>query len=108
MYIYKRANGIYIPKSCIIWTVCPCFDHDPVKQKYIKFYFISFIPDGFFLAENSNINNTAVRPESFVNFHIATRYIKMNKTSLAYSTYVTCVLVLFLILYVQEVRIHFI
>ena len=25
IYIYRRANGIYIQKSCNIWTVCPCF-----------------------------------------------------------------------------------
>ena len=25
IYIYRRANGIYIQKSCSIWTVCPCF-----------------------------------------------------------------------------------
>ena len=24
IYIYRRANGIYIQKSCSIWTVCPC------------------------------------------------------------------------------------
>ena len=24
IYIYRRANGIYIQKSCRIWTVCPC------------------------------------------------------------------------------------
>ena len=26
MYIYRRANGIYIQKSCSIWTVCPCLN----------------------------------------------------------------------------------
>ena len=25
IYIYRRANGIYIQKSCSIWTVCPCY-----------------------------------------------------------------------------------
>ena len=27
IYIYRRANGIYIQKSCSIWTVCPCFTY---------------------------------------------------------------------------------
>ena len=26
IYIYRRANGIYIQKSCSIWTVCPCLN----------------------------------------------------------------------------------
>ena len=25
IHIYRRDNGIYIQKSCSIWTVCPCF-----------------------------------------------------------------------------------
>ena len=25
IYIHRRANRIYIQKSCSIWTVCPCF-----------------------------------------------------------------------------------
>ena len=28
IYIYRRANGIYIQKSCSIWTVCPCYIKD--------------------------------------------------------------------------------
>ena len=24
IYIYRRANGILTPKSCSLWTVCPC------------------------------------------------------------------------------------
>ena len=31
LYIYRRANGIYIQKSCSIWTVCPCFHYRKLR-----------------------------------------------------------------------------
>ena len=31
IYIYRRANGIYIQKSCSIWTVCPCLITDMIN-----------------------------------------------------------------------------
>ena len=32
-YIYRRTNGIYIQKSCSIWTICPCL----ILYKLISF-----------------------------------------------------------------------
>ena len=41
VYICIYANGIYIPKSCSIWTVCPCFldDLHTLKREKAVFFF---------------------------------------------------------------------
>ena len=54
IYIYRRANGIYIQKSCSIWTVCPCLGSElkninsyekNAKNLLVKLCFsLNFIP----------------------------------------------------------------
>ena len=56
IYIYRRANGIYIQKSCSIWTVCPCY----ILYKYydhsiIMTFFVLFIMNPLVIKELKKI-----------------------------------------------------
>ena len=91
IYINRRANGIYIQKSCSIWTVCPCLflGHQNTYSPSLPYFcnssrfFILPTPSSFFeikSGDQQNCNPYKLRIHCLLELRIRIRSTRRKKT----------------------------